>query len=378
MLSSRPKQYLLILLILVLLIPIGFIFVWHRAMYAPMLTRGKTTSIKVLPGSTIHNVTAILLKNRLITHPNILIFDARLSGDANKLRFGEYRILPGMSASQLLSNIVNGEGLVQYRITFVEGWTFKMMKQLLAKENSIRHLTKGKSNKEIMALLGYPKQHPEGRFFPDTYMFTWGNTDLEILQHAYQSMQHFLSEQWEDRAPNLPYKDVYQALIVASLIEKETSLASERPIIAGVILRRLKKGMRLQIDPTVLYGLKKSYAAKITKRDLRSNTAYNTYRIAGLPPTPIDMPSAASIIAALHPADTNYLYYVSRGDGSHEFTVNYQQHLKAVKRYRAQMKEEKSQKSHDNATTQNFNLSKLNLNADSEIFVLMIHFVLGA
>jgi len=333
------KQFLFYLVVALIFIPVCLFFIWHRVMYKPLLTRGEVTSIKVYPGSTIHDIANGLNQRGLMTHPRFFVFDARLSGFARQLRFGEYRITPGMSASQLLSNIVSGKGLVKYNVTFIEGWTFQDIKNLLEQNNNIRHLLKNKTNKEIMRMFGHPGQHPEGRIFPDTYMYVWGNTDLEILQKAYQRMQSFLSEQWENRADNLPYKNAYQALIVASLIEKETSLPVERPIIASVILRRLKKRMRLQVDPTVLYGLKKSYASVISKRDLRSNTAYNTYKIYGLPPTPIDMPSAASIIAALHPAHTNYLYYVSRGDGSHEFSVNYKQHLSAVHRFRKQKRE---------------------------------------
>ncbi len=338
----RAKPFLIFLLIAVISIPVWLLFVWHRTMHAPLLIRGEATSVKVYPGSTIYDLADRLHQRNIIAHPNMLIFVARMSGDAKKLRFGEYRITPGMSASQLLSNIVTGKGFVKYQITFVEGWTFQDIKNLLQQDTRIRHQLKGKTNKEIMRMLRHPDQHPEGRFFPDTYAFTWRNTDLGILQHAYLRMQTFLSEQWKDRADDLPYKDAYQALIVASLIEKETSLADERPIVAGVILHRLKKHMRLQVDPTVLYGLKKSYGTVITKRDLRSNTAYNTYRVDGLPPTPIDMPSAASIIAALHPANTPYLYYVARGDGSHKFSTTYRQHLKAVRQYREVQKLEKN------------------------------------
>ena len=337
--SSRSKHFLLFLFLAVILVPVWLFFVWHRAMHRPLLTRGKATSVIVQPGSTIHDLADQLDRRGLITHPGVFVFDARISGDAKRLRYGEYRILPGMSASQLLSNIISGKGVVKYQITFVEGWTFRDIKNMLREDNHIRHLFKDKNNKEIMSMLTHPQQHPEGRFFPDTYTYTWGNSDLEILQHAYQRMQAFLFEQWGQRANDLLYKDAYQALIVASLIEKETSVSNERPIIAGVILNRIKKGMRLQVDPTVLYGLEKPYGTVITKEDLHSKTLYNTYQVFGLPPTPIGMPSGASIIAALHPINTPYLYYVARGDGSHVFSATYRQHLKAVRRYRESQQE---------------------------------------
>lgn len=312
-------------------------------MYAPMLLKQDVASIKVYPGNTVHDLAKTLYSRRLIAHPHIFIFAARVSGKAKQLRFGEYQILPGMSASSLLSNMISGKGLVKHQITLIEGWTFKEVISALENDPNLFHRLNGKTNPEIMNAIGYPNRHPEGLFLPETYTFIWGNTDVEILDHAYQRMQAYLMQQWSDRAPHLPYKTPYRALIVASLIEKETSIDSERPIVASVILKRLKKRMRLQVDPTVLYGLKKSYGTRITRQDLQSKTPYNTYVIYGLPPTPIDMPGKASIYAALHPAKTNYLYYVARGDGSHVFSETYADHLLAVKKYRAWLKQQKAE-----------------------------------
>ncbi len=198
------------------------------------------------------------------------------------------------------------------------------------------------SDPVLMSTLGYPYNSPEGLFFPDTYLYTWGNKDTKILRQAYQHMQNFLNQQWEQKAENLPYKDAYQALIVASLIESETHVASERPLIAGIILQRLKKQMYLQIDPTVLYGVNKPFGSKITQDDLHNDNPYNTYRHYGLPPTPINMPSAPSIQAALHPIYTNALYYVARGDGTHTFSATYIQHLAAIKKNRDWQEEQKN------------------------------------
>lgn len=338
--STRKQHILIILLMLALCVPAYFTFAWHRTLYEPMLVRQGVTSIKVYPGNTIHDLAKILYAKRLITHPHIFIFAARLSGHSKKLRFGEYRIWPGMSAYTLLNNIISGRDLVKYQITFVEGRTFQDMLNVLEEDPNLFHRLKGKSTEEIMQLLGHPGEHPEGLFMPETYTFIWGNTDIEILSHAYERMQKYLTKQWEQRASGLPYRSAYQALIIASLIEKETSVDSERPIIASVILHRLKKRMRLQVDPTVLYGLNKPYNTPITRDDLKSKTSYNTYRIYGLPPTPIDMPSKASIYAALHPANTPYLYYVATGDGSHIFSKTYAEHLRAVKKYRAWQKQQ--------------------------------------
>lgn len=335
MISKRKRLLGFIFIIAILGVLVWLVVIWHRAMYAPLLINDKAQSIKVYPGSTIHDLAKTLDARKLLTHPHIFIFVARISGRSNKLRFGEYKILPGMNATTLLAHVVTGRGLVKYQITFVEGWTFGDIVTLLQENPHLFHRLKHQTPAEIMASIGQPGQHPEGLFMPDTYTFVWGNTDINILKHAYKRMQLYLAEQWRGRAPGLPYKDAYQALIVASLIEKETSLDQERPIIASVILNRLKKGMRLQVDPTVLYGLNKAYGTQITRQDLKIATSYNTYRIPGLPPTPIDIPSRISIYAALHPANESYLYYVARGDGSHIFSETYQQHLKAVKKYRA-------------------------------------------
>jgi UPF0755 protein len=333
--SFRKQHALIILLIFVLCIPAWFVFVWHRVLYAPMLLRSGATSIKVYPGNTIHDLANNLYQKGMILHPHVLIFVARIGGKAKKLHFGEYSLNPGMSASTLLANIVDLNGLVKHQITFVEGWTFTQMLETLKKNKNIFYQSQGKSDSAIMASLGHPNQHPEGRFMPDTYTFIWGNSDVDLLRHAYERMQYYLADQWKKRAAGLPYKNIYDALIVASLIEKETFVPEEKPVIASVILHRLKKKMRLQVDPTVLYGLKKPYGTRITRRDLQSKTPYNTYRIKGLPPTPIDMPSKGSIYAALHPAKTSYLFYVATGDGRHVFSQHYRQHRQAVKKFRA-------------------------------------------
>lgn len=336
----QRKHFLVLFIILVISVPVWFLNTLHRTMYSPMLVSSELRSIKLYPGKTIHDLAKTLYQKQLIKHPHFFVFVARFTGKARKLRFGDYRITSGMTATELLDNISSGNGVMKYQITLVEGWTFRDMLNAIEADENLFDRLKGKSFDDVMTLIGHADQHPEGLFLPDTYTFIWGNTDIEILKHAYDRMQTYLSAQWQKRAPGLFYKNAYQVLIVASLIEKETSLAGERPIVASVILNRLKKRMRLQVDPTVLYGLNKPYGTRITRSDLRSKTPYNTYRRYGLPPTPIDMPSQASIEAALHPAHTRYLYYVATGDGSHVFSVTYRQHLHAVKKYRVWQKQQ--------------------------------------
>lgn len=308
----------------------------YRTLIAPLNPTAQILSVKIPPGASLAEIAKRLYEKQFISHPNIFIWIARIRGVAEKLRYGEYEIKPGMSLIELMENMVNAKGIVMHQVMFIEGWTFEEIKKALNKDDNLRHKIKGKTNAQIMALLGLPIQHSEGLFFPDTYTFAWGTSDLEVLKTAYALMQQTLSKLWQTRAANLPYETPYQALIVASLVEKETAIKNERPLVAGVILRRLQKGMRLQVDPTVLYGLNKPFGSVITRKDLKSKTPYNTYVIRGLPPTPIDIPSFTSIEAALHPMQSDALYYVARGDGSHQFSATYKEHLQAVKKYRQQ------------------------------------------
>ncbi len=334
--KGSSKKLLLIFATLLAAIVIWFGALLYHFHYSPLLkSTTKSIAIKVVPGTSIKQLAQQLHNKKLIARPRFFISIARIKGLAKKLRFGEYWIKPNMSASDLLNNISHAKGIVRHHITFIEGWTFLQMKEALAKDPDIKHTITQKTNQDIMTQLGHPNQHPEGLFFPDTYYFTWGYSDINILKLAYNEMQKIINQRWPNRAKGLPYKTSYQALIVASLIEKESSIKNERPLIAGVILHRLRKGMRLQVDPTVLYGLNKPYGTTITGTDLRTKTPYNTYRVHGLPPTPIDMPSRSSIDAALHPEHTNYLYYVAKGNGGHIFSKNYRDHLTAVRKYKS-------------------------------------------
>lgn len=248
------------------------------------------------------------------------------------LHTGEYRLTPGMTVEQLFDAWGRGD-VVQYNLTLVEGWTFRQLRAAVAKHEKLKHTLDGLSDAEVMDKLGHTGVFPEGRFFPDTYRFVRGMSDVELLQQAYMRLEEVLAKEWAERATDLPYRDPYQALIMASLVEKETGIPQERGQIAGVFVRRLRLGMMLQTDPTVIYGMGERYNGKITRADLREPTPYNTYTITGLPPTPIAMVGREAIHAALNPADGTSLYFVARGDGSHVFSDDLNDHNSAVREF---------------------------------------------
>ena len=239
---------------------------------------------------------------------------------------------PGMTAQDLIGVWQRGE-VVQYSLTLVEGWNFRQVRSALAKHEKIEQTLDGLSDSEVMAKLGHPGEFPEGRFFPDTYRFVRGMTDAQLLEKSYNRLEKVLAQEWEQRDPAVPYADPYQALIMASLVEKETGVPQERGQIAGVFVRRMKIGMPLQTDPTVIYGLGERYNGKLTRSHLREPTPYNTYTIPGLPPTPIAMVGREAIHAALHPVDGSSLYFVAKGDGSHTFSDDLDAHNNAVREF---------------------------------------------
>lgn len=249
------------------------------------------------------------------------------------LQVGEYRIEPGMNVHALLDLLQRGE-VIQRSVTLVEGWNFSQFRSALARAERLQQtLPADWSNEQVAAELELSENHPEGMFFPDTYLYTLGMTDRDILNRAHQRMQQEMADAWEQRAENLPISTPYEALILASIIEKETGVPHERGEIAGVFSRRLKIGMRLQTDPTVIYGMGENYQGKIRRSDLRRPTPYNTYTIDGLPPTPIAMPGRDALLAAVNPLPGKSLYFVARGDGSHVFSETLRQHNRAVRDY---------------------------------------------
>lgn len=251
---------------------------------------------------------------------------------SHALHSGEYRMAPGMRAIDLLGLWQRGE-VVQYSLTLVEGWNFRQVRAALARQAKLEQTLDGLSDAELMARLGQAGLHPEGRFFPDTYRYVRGMSDMDLLKQAHARLESVLAEEWGKRAEGLPYRDPYEALIMASLVEKETGVPEERSQIAGVFIRRLKLGMLLQTDPTVIYGLGKRYNGKLTRAHLLEPTPYNTYVKAGLPPTPISLVGREAIHAALHPAEGKSLYFVARGDGSHVFSSSLEEHNRAVREF---------------------------------------------
>ncbi|WP_323752925.1 endolytic transglycosylase MltG [Marinobacter sp.] len=262
----------------------------------------------------------------------------RLKPEHTRIKAGDYELTPGMTPLDIVESMVEGK-VKLWAVQFIEGWTFADLRSALAKSENLEKVTTDWSDEQIMESVGAGDQHPEGWFFPDTYMFSGSETDLDILKRAYSRMASLLEQEWAERAKDLPYETPYQALIMASIVERETGAPYERQQVAGVFVRRLVKGMRLQTDPTVIYGMGDNYDGRIRKRDLRTHTPYNTYRIDGLPPTPIALPGRDSIHAALHPDDGDTLYFVARGDGSHKFSRTLAEHQRAVRAFQLNRKE---------------------------------------
>ena len=325
-----------ITLCVLLSVVFGLLWLHWNYLGTPLL---QSRIVKVYPGDSLRSLANRFYAQGLIQHPEVFEWYGRLKGDSSELKPGEYQIWPNDSMASLLSHIVDGDVLMR-DFQIIEGWTFRDIRQALQSDPHLVHKLKDLSDEALMKKLGSTYQHPEGLLFPDTYAYTWGDSDVDIVTRAYQRMQSILQQQWPKRAADLPYKSEYQALIVASMIEKETALDRERAEIAGVILRRLKIRMRLQVDPTVVYGMGKPYGTALTRTDLKTPTPYNTYTNYGLPPTPIDMPSLASIVAALHPKEGTALYYVARTDGSHTFSDTYMEHRAAVSEYRQSRKQQ--------------------------------------
>jgi UPF0755 protein len=284
-------------------------------------------------GSSIRTLANQLIEKDLLENKYYLIIWGKLNRQETRLQAGEYAIRPGLSLAGLLNDMVAGK-VVQHDLVLIEGYTFRQILQTVWQNSIITKQLKNLSDEEIMTALGHEGEHPEGRFYPDTYYISRGVTDIELLNRAYDKMARILQEEWQQRAENLPLKSSYEALILASIVEKESAIAEERPLIAGLFINRLRKKMRLQTDPTVIYGIE-NYDGNIRFKDLRKDTPYNTYTRHGLPPTPIASAGREAIHATLHPDKTSYLYFVAYGDGSgkHVFSTNLTDHEKAVDRY---------------------------------------------
>ena len=289
-------------------------------------------AIEIEPGSSLKAIAFQLVDEKILNEPWRFILLSKALGQSTKLRPGNYNLNPNITPYQLLKSFVEGRA-TEGSITFIEGQDLHTMLEKIKANNSIKKTLKPLDTKAIAIALAIPYESAEGQFFPDTYYFSRNTTDIEILQRAYKAMQKKLNYEWTRRAEEVPYDNSYEALTMASIIEKETGKSIEANLISGVFIHRLSIKMKLQSDPTVIYGLGKKFNGDITKKDLLTDTPYNTYTRDGLPPTPITMPGLISIRAALHPTKTDALYFVGKGDGTHYFSENLNEHNSAVRKY---------------------------------------------
>lgn len=298
----------------------------------PLHIESLPKTIYVTPGMHLRSLSVMLEREGVIGNAPMFWLLGRVLGKAGILKLGVYTLDKPLTPLELYAKLGRGE-VTQALVQFIEGWNWREMRAALAAQPLLKNDSAEMSDAELMHAIGAEEAHPEGLFFPDTYFYAPLTSDISVLRRAYRLQHEKLMAAWNDRAPGLPYRSPYEALIMASIVEKETAAAAERPLIAGVFLNRLRLGMRLQTDPSVIYGLGEHFDGNLHKADLQRDTPYNTYTRGGLPPTPIAMPSEASIQAALNPAKTAALYFVSRGDGTHVFSNNLEAHNRAVNRY---------------------------------------------
>ncbi len=331
---SRTVKALLSVVTVATLVAGGAALQVNRFLQTPVNVPASGTVFEIRPGMAFRSVSDELAENGIISDPTFFRWYARLSRQAGSIHAGEYQIEAGLTPRELLDKFASGT-VQLYSFTIVEGWTLRELLAALAVEPVIAHSMDDEDWPALLESFGVEARHPEGLFLPETYRFPRGTTDKDVLRQAYDLMQSVLDEEWAARAAGLPISSPYEALILASIVEKETALSSERPRIAGVFTRRLETGMRLQTDPTVIYGIGAAFDGNLTRRDLRADTPYNTYTRGGLPPTPIALPGKAAINAALNPAPGSELYFVATGlgDGSHKFSDTKDQHDKAVREY---------------------------------------------
>ncbi|WP_166265468.1 endolytic transglycosylase MltG [Marinobacter caseinilyticus] len=302
-----------------------------QSLHAPV-SLDEPVLFEVPSGSAFGHVADAMTANGLVQDSFWLKLHARVYPEHARIKAGEYEFVSGMSANDMLQNMVDGR-IKTWSVQFIEGWRFSDVREVLAGNDRLKVTTGDWSDEQVMAALGAENEHPEGRFFPDTYLYSSKDSDLDVLRRAFEKMNLVLAEEWENRAEGLPYESAYEALIMASIVERETGVAHERDEVAGVFVRRLQRGMRLQTDPTVIYGMGNQYQGRIGRKDLQTMTPYNTYRISGLPPTPIALPGREAIHATLNPGEGDALYFVAKGDGTHQFSRSLKEHQKAVRAY---------------------------------------------
>ncbi len=298
----------------------------------PVELTSPSVEFSIRPGSSLRSATRQIVDAGVAVRPGTLTLLGRLLGGGSSIKAGSYQVSVGVTPLQLMRKIMRGD-YAQAEILFVEGWQFRQIREAVKAHADLRHDSDPMTSAQIMEKLGAPGRVPEGLFFPDTYVFAKGSSDLAVLGRAFRAMDRNLRAAWERRSPDLPVTDSYEALVLASIVEKETGRASDREQVAGVFANRLRLKMKLQTDPSVIYGLGERFDGNLRKRDLLADTPFNTYTRLGLPPHPIAMPGLASIEAVMHPAPTDALYFVSRGDGSSEFSRSLADHNRAVAKY---------------------------------------------
>ena len=303
---------------------------WYVA--TPLAVARLPAEVEIPRGAGLRTAIEQLEKGGVAVRPIQFEALARALGKERDIKAGNYQLQQALTPLELLKKLTRGD-VTQAEVRLIEGWTFAQFRAALDASPDLRHDTAGLDDTEVLGRLQAAEPHPEGLFFPDTYLFAKGASDIAVLRRAYRAMQRHLAEEWEKRDENAPYRSPYEALIMASIIEKETGKAGERDQIGGVLANRLRIGMRLQVDPTIIYGLGASFDGNLKRNHLADDGPYNTYVRAGLPPTPIAMPGLASLRSAMRPAKTDALYYVSRGDGSSQFSRSLEEHNRAVSKY---------------------------------------------
>jgi UPF0755 protein len=298
----------------------------------PLGLSASPLDFQVQPGSSTRSAARQMADAGIDLNPWVFEALARLTRSTAALKAGSYEVEQGITLWDLLQKLTRGD-VSQSEMALIEGWNFRLLREKLNAHPDLRHDSQGLTDRDILQRIGAAEAHPEGLFFPDTYLFSKQSSDLDLLARAYRSMKKRLNAEWESRDPNLPLQHPYQALILASIVEKETGKAADRPYIAAVFVNRLRQGMLLQTDPTVIYGIGARFDGNLRKNDLLTDTPYNTYTRPGLPPTPIAMPGQAALQAALHPARSQALYFVARGDGSSHFSTSLDEHNQAVNKY---------------------------------------------
>ncbi len=341
---KSPLQALISLIVVLFLIAGVGIWRVNDVLGSPLVVNGDGILFEIAPGSALTTIANELSEEQILRSPRIFRWYAQLKGYAGSIRAGEYRIDSGTTARDLLDKFVSGD-VQLYSFTVVEGWTYRDMITALALHPAVEQTITVEDWSRLFDSFMTSATHPEGMFLPETYRFPKRTKDIDVLRQAFELLQETLDAEWDSRDEGLPLSSPYEALVLASIIEKETARADERAKISGVFVRRLQKRMRLQTDPTVIYGIGESFNGNLTRRDLRTDTPYNTYTRAGLPPTPIALAGKAAINAALHPAPGSELYFVATGlgDGSHKFSKTKEQHDAAVREYLARQRAARKQ-----------------------------------